>query len=325
MCFLISIFIYVLIVIGGQRLIVATGGNDADTIKNLEIDGFEAGDSYAVMAFLYNIIPSNLILIITLCIGSAFIYYCYSGVKYKFTAIGIFIMLLVPMVLTIATFQKDLILVLFILPVFFVLQSDIKTIKKIFFISFVYVIYAFLFRFYYYLIILVFLSICVYLYANLKIRILYILGSIITLFFIPNPVYYELQSARDVVNEYRVGLNQIGYRTAYLNPMPPDSLFNFLFNYIYSILRLNFGFIFNYGFKDVAFTIYPLIYFYYIFKGIVNIDDKMKLAGALILAHTLVYFLFEPDTGSYARHLSSTLPYLALIIVGVIKNKSHVK
>lgn len=323
--FLIStIFFYIFIVFGGQKLFTSTGADDANTVATLTTDEISLGDSYAVMSLIYNYLPESLINYLVIFIGSFFIFSVYRNAKYKNDLILLFCLIFIPIILTISTFQKDLILVVFVVSVYYIIQANTSYFFKIFHISLIYLLYGFVFRNYYFLITFFFIFIFFLKKSNLYIRFLSLMAIFIIIFILPDNIYYKLQSARDVVNEYRVGFNMDGNRTAFNNPLPPNSLINFIANYVYAVIRLNFGFFFTFGIKDMIFVIYPLIYYYYTFKGLYENNEINFLASALILAHALVYFLFEPDTGSYARHLASTLPYLAIIINSKIRSNSKI-
>ncbi|GAA5000593.1 hypothetical protein GCM10023206_02380 [Acinetobacter puyangensis] len=310
---ILSFFIGVCIL--GEFVFSSTMGKDALLIANMEVEDIQLGSSYGMMAWLYQMIPSSLILVVTIFIGSMFILNVFKDANKNYNLLLLLFLCSVPCVLTISSFQKDLILVLFIIPVTMLILSNINNFAKLILISAIYISYAVVFRSYYYLITILFVGIYFFKVSNGHIRLSIILASICVFLLIPNTVYYSLQSSRDLVNLHRVGVNGEGYRTAFLNPLSPDSFFNFLYNYVYAILRLNFGFFFNSSIKDLVFMIYPLIYYYYVFKGLISQQvDKNFFAASLVLSHALVYFLFEPDTGSYARHLSSTLPYLAIVI-----------
>ena len=152
-----SLAFYLSIILGGQIFFSSTAGNDANSIRELDPSNFELGDSYAVMATIYSLIPKKILTLITYLIGSFFIIYCYKDIKSKFNALIIFLLLFIPITFTIAHFQKDLILVLFILPVYSTIKSDLKTSHKLIIISTIYCIYAMIFRQYYYLIAFLFL------------------------------------------------------------------------------------------------------------------------------------------------------------------------
>ncbi|WP_146063635.1 hypothetical protein [Acinetobacter soli] len=312
--FISSLLLYVFIVFGGQSYFTSTGGSDASTIATLESEEVNLGDSYAVMSLIYNSLPEVLINYVVILVGILFIFSVYKNSIYRKDLLLLFFLLTIPIILTISTFQKDLILVLFVLPVYYIIQSGKSFLNKVFIICAIYLFYAVVFRNYYFLITFFFIFILFFKKSNLYIRFLSLMAILIVIFILPDNIYYKLQSARDIVNEYRIGVNMDGNRTAFNNPLPPNSLINFIINYVYAIIRLNFGFFFTFGIKDIFFVIYPLIYYYYTFKELYRNNSNNFLAAALILSHAIVYFLFEPDTGSYARHLASTLPYLAIII-----------
>ena len=316
---IISFYIYLCIF--GQSLFSDTANLDAGAVANLDVDDATLGASYSIMSYIYQMIPSNLLLAFTICVGILFIFRVFNNAYKKYHLSILAFLISIPCILVISSFQKDLILVLFTVPCAIILSSNKSNLNKLMLISFIYLFYATIFRNYYYLIILIFSGFYFFRVSGGYVRILMILVVASIFLIIPNNVYSILQSSRDIVNQNRLGLDVVGNRTAFNNPVIPDSFFSFLYNYIYAILRLNFGFFFNFGIKDLVFMAYPLTYYYYVIKGLAGDVDKNFLAGSLVLSHTLVYFLFEPDTGSYARHLSSTLPYLAIIIANQFNKK----
>lgn len=308
------LFFYLFICFFGVGVFSATAGLDANSIASLEVDDINLGASYAVMSYIYQLIPQGLIFYFTILLGVVFIFGVFNNAYKVNNLIIISLLLSIPCILVISSFQKDLILVLFTVPCAYIISSNRGNLFKLLSIFAIYLIYATVFRNYYYLIMLIFFCFYFFKLASWNIRLLILLGMICLLIILPNNIYYMLQSSRDIVNQHRIGMDVIGNRTAFNNPLIPDSFFNFVYNYIYAILRLNFGFFFNYGLRDLIFMVYPLIYMYYVFNGLKEIIGKNFIAASLIASHILVISLFEPDTGSYARHLSSTLPYLAIII-----------
>lgn len=319
---LFSFLFYIFTYFGGKYFFSAASNKDALLIASLEVDTLEIGSSYGVMAYLYSIIPANLIDIVCLTIAIIFIYTVFSDAIKKTNLMILFFLIMIPCILTITSFQKDLILVLFTTPVAFLIKSDFKALSKVLFICFIYLIYAAIFRFYFYLILAIFIGLLIFYFSSIQFKFYLVAIFCSFLSFVPNDTYYQIQSSRDIVNLDRINLISIGNRTAFTNPLYPDSLYNFLYNYFYAAFRLNFGFFFNYGGKDLFFMFYVLTYYFYIFKGILTKNISFVLASLLILSHGLTYFIFEPDSGSYARHLSSTLPYLAIIITGILNQKN---
>lgn len=318
--FVIIIF-YIFIYFGGNSFFSETSVYDAGAITNLDPDDLAFGASYSVMAYIYNKIPNYLLDVISISIGFLFIFTVFKNSKVKLNLIVLMALIIIPCIFTISTFQKDLILVLFIVPVYFILLSKKNDFLKVFYCSIIYILYAIIFRNYYFLITFIFLFLYFFKISDSYIRLMFLFLIVIVFLVIPNDVYYSLQSSRDIVNANRVGFSGPGYRTAFKNPLSPTSFLNFIYNYIYALLRLNFGFFFNFGIKDLIFMFYLLTYYFFVFSVFFRKNNKNYLPAFLILSHALVYFLFEPDTGSYARHLSSTLPYLAIIIT----NKFNMK
>jgi len=154
--------------------------------------------------------------------------------------------------------------------------------------------------------------------------------SIIIFFTIPLEYLNELQSHRDTASNYRIiNSSWDGFRTSFINPLEITSHTNFIINYIYAFIRLNFPIFFDLTFKEIFHTIIIVGSFYiFFFKKInyqlsnYNFVNNIKL---LMLAHFMVLWLFEPDLGSYLRHLLSYYPLLLFFTVNFLNNKLNEK
>ena len=110
------------------------------------------------------------------------------------------------------------------------------------------------------------------------------------------------------------GIDTAGHRTVFLNPLPVDGLVNFSINYLYAAIRLNAPVFFAPSFKDLFLTIYAwaLIYALYRYRKPATLTGFC--ARALVISHLLVLLVFEPDHGTYLRHLSSVSLMMACMI-----------
>ncbi|WP_185633651.1 hypothetical protein [Burkholderia stagnalis] len=127
---------------------------------------------------------------------------------------------------------------------------------------------------------------------------------------LPSWAYYALLHPRDMAVDYLVYESPFGARTSFYNPIDPSSLYGFTLDYLYAIGRLNFAPLFSPGPKEfmlqvfVALAVVPAMCMLRRTRANSGNSSDAVLAS-LVLGHVAVSMLFEPDLGSYIRHLSS--------------------
>ncbi|WP_027782070.1 MULTISPECIES: hypothetical protein [Burkholderia] len=131
---------------------------------------------------------------------------------------------------------------------------------------------------------------------------------------LPNAVYMLLQRPRDLAVDYLVYASPFGARTSFYNPFPPDSFVHFAGNYAYSLVRLNLPVLFSFDPKGFAMQGLIALFLGAAWRrvpagrahdGRTTPARAGELLACLVLGHVAVSMLFEPDLGSYLRHLSS--------------------
>src|SRR5690606_1092198 len=85
-----------------------------------------------------------------------------------------------------------------------------------------------------------------------------------------------------------------------------------------AIVRLNFPIIFQPGTKELFLTVNVSILGYLAFLGLSSPDRRTWRPTLLFLSHFMVLMIFEPDYGSYLRHIMTSAPLLgpALLEIG---------
>lgn len=313
--FTFSLLFYLAILAGGQSVFSESASFDSETIARLAQDGNTSGGSYGAMAALYLMIPDGLHILLTAAVGfCAIITYFWKAISKEEVVIIAFLSLS-PSILTLGAFQKDTILAIFVLINFFVLSRDARPEFKVTCVTLVYVAYGVIFRQYYLLIATIFIFSYALFYFH---RLFSLYAALIFfggLFFVPPSVYQSLQESRDIVNNLRLSRPIWEQpRTAFLNPLPPENLVNFTFNYAFAVARLNLSIFWSLAPRDVFSFINTSIYIYFIFWSLKQYRDDALIAGLLGVSHLIVLQLFEPDSGSYLRHLGSILPYITIIL-----------
>lgn len=324
--------VFFLILVVGAGFLSPTRDFDARMIEIMAIKGSFHGmeGSFATMSKLYSMTNSTTRVIIVTISALSFIIYCGKNLRSNYSFIALFLLLISPIVFFLTQFNKDTVLVWVVIFVSMVLLSKFPRYVKLATVCVAYVVYANLFRSYYYLICAVFLGLCFlrFLPTTFRVYAVVLLGVLVA--FTPADIFAQLQGSRDFVNADRVGRTIAGARTAFMNLERPEDYWAFVKNYVYAAVRLNlpifFGarvqelFLFlNVGLYLALFTMGA--FFNRIFgraREYIPAGDyawSVQTSALLFGSHVLVLICFEPDLGSYLRHMSSALPYLVPVLI----------
>ncbi|WP_244097725.1 MULTISPECIES: hypothetical protein [Burkholderia] len=173
--------------------------------------------------------------------------------------------------------------------------------------------YALFVRHYFALILALAVAALLFRRASWRGRALLALAVPAALFLLPNDVYYLLQHPRDMAADYLAYGSPFGARTSFRNPFPPESFIAFCANYAYGVLRLNLPVLFMPGLKEFAMQAFVWIALAAVWRrprG--SARPAADLPACLVIGHVAVSMLFEPDLGSYTRHLSSVALFCAM-------------
>jgi len=281
----------------------------AETIGSKKIES-----SYAVMALLFAHTSDIQRLCIVIAAGVMFIFYCTLPLRDHRTFILLTFFMIAPILFFLMQFNKDTIVVFCILAAAAVMRSSMPLYIKMMVVAAIYTAYAYIFRPYYYLIFVVF-SLIVFMrrMPPLMLISLFFLGLAVAA-LLPDSAFSQLQASRDVFNIDRLGRDLPGVRTAFGNLIPPKGIVTFAINYAYAFARLNFPFFSGVTPRDIYLFANVILFSWLVVIGLRS-DSKTSDSTALFLSHVLVSICFEPDTGSYLRHVSSALPYLVPALV----------
>lgn len=307
----------------GPELILPSQAADAKSIASLSTQSDEVNsfDGYAVMAFIYASTTPIIRYVILIVIAFCFFRSCTKHITnvHNFT---IFMFLCVtPIILFLCYFVKDTFYLPFMLISLAVMSRSSRVISVTCIVMFIYILYAFIFRSYFIIIATIFAALVLFRKSSWIVRLLIITSVPVILLMIPDHIYILLQEQRDFVNRDRIGYSGAGNRTAFLNYMRPDGLGSFFFNYGYAIIRLNLPIIFNAGFKEAVMMSNIVILAFFLIRGISHSDMRVWRPALLFLAHFFTLMIFEPDLGSYLRHITTSLPLLAPTIGGFSLNR----
>ncbi|WP_175917330.1 hypothetical protein [Burkholderia pyrrocinia] len=180
--------------------------------------------------------------------------------------------------------------------------------------------YAAIVRSYFALILVIALAVLLFRRGTWRRRTLLTLAAPLVLVLLPNDAYYLLLHPRDMAADYLAYGSPYGARTSFHNPVAPTSFLAFCIDYLYATLRLNLPVLFSPGPKEIAMQGFVWIALAAVWR---RTRGESQLAcdvlASLVIGHVAVSMLFEPDLGSYTRHLSSVSLLCAMQFAGVAR------
>ncbi|REE79664.1 hypothetical protein [Pantoea ananatis] len=175
-----------------------------------------------------------------------------------------------------------------------------------------YFLYSYFFRMYYFLIIAFYLGIC-FIHLKLKLNLLLSLMIMVLVFaFLPNEFHAISQGQRDISNAYAQLIGSDN-RTAFTNPVSAEGGLNYIYNFFWAMLHLLLPVLFFHSINEFVLLSYNILFVYAIYRSLSYCPYHNKnniFMSLLFISHYYVQVLFEPDLGSYLRHILSVVIYL---------------
>lgn len=141
---------------------------------------------------------------------------------------------------------------------------------------------------------------------------------LVFIFAMPDSFYVSSQGQRDVSNAYALLEGSLN-RTAFNNISDVGRGWGFIANYLWSALNLFFPFIIGITLNQLLLFAFNITTFLAIYRFF-----KLRIANVYIYlycSHVAVLLLFEPDQGSYLRHILSVSLYLfPLLGINAVNN-----
>jgi len=187
-----------------------------------------------------------------------------------------------------------------------------------------YALYALLVRSYFALIILAGAVIWIVVHARFGWKLAVGVGSVAVISALPPSAYELLMGPRDRAVDYLLLSSPFGARTAFYNLVAPDSFHGFVVDYAYAFVRLNFAPVFSLGGKEVLMQLFILAALWPAVRALrwSRVSSPMMTGlASLLLGHIAVSVLFEPDLGSYLRHLSSVALFSMVLTASMVATK----
>lgn len=311
---------------------------DANTINNFILvkSGFTKGDSYASTAAFYQLINvakgSAIFPVISSLIISLFFFWMLKKSRADKMTLIDFAMLLYCMLLAnvyMTLLSKDFIVMLLIIP--FVLLAGRGLLGLVIW-SLLVLVYAYYFRSYYILILCQFWGLY-FLFSKVK-KPLSILFMIFVFMFCLSIAFkvglgVDLDDFRNLVNDVRAESSSFTVNTMIVSYIPGGGLIigwlNVFVVWLCMMVPIPLILTFSLFYLIIAFFISML--FYRVWKATaVELKNKnnplMKSMLCFILAFTTIQSVFEPDYGSYVRHLSPLYPLFFYVLFVARRQKN---
>lgn len=284
---------------------------DANLLAEMVESGSKDEGAFGAMALIYSYVPAAILplLPMVLCVPTLWII---MGNIRSYIVMMIMPIIMMPfLVMNFMYPSKETLVALMAMGVYHVSRSKLSTFRAFMLIVLMYCVYAAGVRIYYFLITAFFASIVI----GRRLPLPIVVGGILCVLtlgalFLPAEVYEEIQGPRDMASWTMTRLtNEV--RTMFFNPLPPDSMPNFLVNMTFGLLVMFFPFIIAQSFNEVLMMVNVFFYSGLVLAIIRHKRGAAQLPAFLFMGHILTQAQFEPDLGSYVRHFSSVLLILA--------------
>jgi hypothetical protein len=299
---------------------------DSDKILGIAAQGEGSADnSYAATAFLFMFIGERNVDLLVFTVGTSYLLLAFRGISGFNREFLVRLAWIIPC-LTQALFiaNKETIVLSMTLIIVGVWLTTKSTRWTCVALLVLYGAYGGLVRIYYLIIILVIAYLLILYQLRGSARILWLLAPIVGIFLAPNSLLEQIQGQRDSMNAWAVNIGSDN-RTAFNNLVPPTSSINFLINYVYAAAVLLLPFLFFYSIKELLLfgcILGQASLIRFGWRQPMSEADRsvVRLFTTLLLGHFFTQVLFEPDLGSFVRHLSSASLYMVPIHLTVMKN-----
>ncbi|MEO6919860.1 MAG: hypothetical protein ABI171_12740 [Collimonas sp.] len=268
-----------------------------DLIRYTDLD-ISLQDSFTSTAMVYAVIgPEWSQILLLLATATVIVYVCKRS--YRLIDLLFAFLLMLSFALFNLKLSKEVIVIILNLIACSVCAMQLSNRKKIMTIIALYALYAWKFRVYYAVIAVLMLAMHVVASSRGKLRICLILGMILLCCAIPGDFWDQLQQARDVANTNREGLSDS--KTMFTNVLVPSGVITVVPNSFFAAVRFYFAPLFSLRVQELILssTLWLLT------LVMLNRGNRSHPLFLLLIANFAIQTFFEPDLGSFFRHLSA--------------------
>lgn len=298
---------YLLLFVAGRSLLPDFLFRDADKIQ-AQMDGASTyeGSSFDAVGQFFALFGPTLLDVLVVAIGIGFIQCMLARARHA-GALGVALLLGAPCVFfNLFVASKDTLVVAISLLIVWSLARWRVAFTVAFGVG-AYVVYALLVRRYFLLIGAAAAAVLLFRRAGRRGRIVLAGLLVLALLLLPSGAYTALLLPRDMAVDYLMVQSPFGARTSFHNLMPPDSFAAFCIDYVHAVVRLHLPLLFSPDPRGLAMQVFVIVAWRSArpFRHIADANPVMDVLACLVMGHIAVSMLFEPDLGSYVRHLSS--------------------
>jgi len=207
--------------------------------------------------------------------------------------------LMLPFVMFNLKLSKETVVILMNLLACLVCSWRMSNHRKVLLVCAIYLIYAWQFRSYYVLIVVMMMLMHIVFSTQGKFRAMIVLAVLFGCLALPGDFWNQLQQARDIVNLDRDGLSDS--KTIFSNPLSPNGIVTALPNAGFAALRFYLAPVFSLRVQEI-FLSFTLFFLTFLLFRRHNYKHPLAL---LLIANFAIQTFFEPDLGSFFRHLSA--------------------
>ncbi|WP_211474276.1 hypothetical protein [Collimonas humicola] len=268
-----------------------------DLIRYTDLD-ISLQDSFTSTAMVYALIgPEWSQILLLLATAAVIVYVCKKS--YRLIDLLFAFLLMLSFALFNLKLSKEVIVIMLNLIACAVCATQLSNRKKITIITVFYLLYAWKFRVYYVVIAALMLAFHVIAGSRGKLRLWLVAGMLLLCCAIPGDFWDQLQQARDVANANREGLSDS--KTMFTNLLAPNGVLTVVPNALFAAVRFYFAPLFSLRVQELFLSSTLWFLTLVLFKRR-NYGHPLFL---LLAANFVVQTFFEPDLGSFFRHLSA--------------------
>ncbi|AIY41798.1 L-lactate permease [Collimonas arenae] len=268
-----------------------------DLIRYTDLD-ISLQDSFTSTAMVYAVIgPEWSQILLLLATGAVIVYVCKRS--YRLIDLLFAFLLMLSFALFNLKLSKEVIVIVLNLVACSVCAMQLSNRKKMMIIVSLYLLYAWKFRVYYAVIAVLMLALHVVAGSRGKLRVCLIVGMLLLCCAIPGDFWDQLQQARDVANANREGLSDS--KTMFTNFLAPSGVLTVLPNALFAAMRFYFAPLFSVRAQEIILSSTLWLLTLVMFKR----GNRSHPLFLLVAANFVIQTFFEPDLGSFFRHLSA--------------------
>ncbi len=274
---------------------------DAGTISNLisYVDlGSAQTDSFVSTAWVFSRLGGNgSQVFVVASVSCVTVLMSFRSWRYELVAFSLLFML--PFTLFNLKLSKEAIVIVMNFSCCLACLSARSKVFKVVFVALLYLLYAYFFRFYYAFIAAGMVFLTCFFSAQGRTRTALACVALLACLLLPGDVWTQLQLARDTVNTSREGLSDS--KTIFSNLLTPNGIATALPNSLYGAVRFLFAPAFSFRPQELLLSM--------VLWSVILLMLKNKNYGhplmALLCANFLIQTFFEPDLGSFLRHMTA--------------------